>query len=202
MNADTYMDHWENNRIWTHLEWPRHQQRFKTLAKYLEGKVFLDAGCAFGHSTIALKKLCPGKWTGLDFSGRAISRARGVFPEKKYDIRFKFSPDFNLLPKVQEWFGEDFIGFDSVVCSEVLEHIDEDWKLLQGIMRITKKTLVISTPCVFVDDPGHLRLYTKDSLSELLGANKKYNYEVIKDDPFFFARVWHKKTASSLKAIA
>ena len=126
-------------------------------------------------------------------STRAISRARGIFPEKEHGIKFKYSANFDLLLKLNEWFGEGFEGFDSVVCSEVLEHIDEDWKLLQGLMRITKNILVISTPCIPIDDPGHLRLYTKDSLSELLGVNKKYNYEIVEDKPFFFAKVWHKQ---------
>ena len=185
MEIDKYLDHWETNRIWAHNDRPHHQKRLKAMASYLKGKVFLDAGCAFGHSTIALKELCPGEWTGLDFSGRAISRARGNFPEKKHGIHFVYSEDFNLLPKIGI--------FDSVVCSEVLEHVDEDWKLLQGLMRITKNILVISTPCIPIDDPGHLRLYTKDSLSELLGVNKKYNYEIVEDKPFFFAQIWHKK---------
>ena len=65
MDIDTYLDHWEINRIWTHNDRPHHQKRLKTMASYLKGKAFLDAGCAFGHSTIALKELCPGEWTGL-----------------------------------------------------------------------------------------------------------------------------------------
>jgi len=164
------------------------------MASYLKGKIFLDAGCAFGHSTVALKKLCPGKWTGLDFSGRAISRARGIFPEKEHGIKFKYSANFDLLLKLNEWFGEGFEGFDSVVCSEVLEHIDEDWKLFQGLMRITRNFLAISTPCIPIDDPGHIRLYTKDSLSELFEVkNKRFGYEITEDRPFFFVKVWHKK---------
>ena len=190
LSADQYLDHWIKNQIWTHLEWPKHQQRFKTIAQHLKGKAFLDVGCAFGHSTEQLKKFRPGVWHGLDFSKRAIVKAWEFFPA----MTFYYAENFDLSRCTQRM-------FDSTVCSEVLEHIDEDWKLLQGLMRITRKVLVISTPCIPVDDPGHIRLYTKDSLSELLGANKRYHYEIIEDNPFFFARVWHKKVVSGLKII-
>lgn len=83
--------------------------------------------------------------------------------------------------------------FDSTVCSETLGRVDEDWKLLQGTMRITKKVMVIATPCIPINNPGHIRLYTKDSLSELLGMNRKYDYEIVEDKPFLFAKVWHKR---------
>ena len=158
------------------------EQCYATIANYLEGEAFLDVGCASGHSTMRLSKLYPGKWHGLDFSEYAIARAKELFPT----FPFYYAKNFDLLGCIKK-------KFDSTVCLETLEYIDEDWKLIQGTMRITKKVLAISTPCIPIDNPGCMRLYTKDSLSELLGANRKYNYEIIEDKPFLFAKVWHRK---------
>jgi len=158
------------------------EQRHVAIAKYLEGETFLDVGCGLGYGTAQLSKYCPGKWHGLDFSESVIEKAKELFPS----FPFYYAKNFDLLGCIKK-------KFDSTVCLEILEYIDEDWKLLQGTMRVTKKITVIATPSMPIDNPRCIRLYTKDSLSELLGANKKYNYEIVEDKPFLFAKVWHKR---------
>jgi len=172
MKAKDYLEsHWIKNKIWTHLEWPKHQARFRACASYLEGKRFIDIGCGLGHSTNILKKFLPGDWSGLEFMESAIKKAKELFP----DITFYYSKDFNFLPVCG--------AFDSAVCSEVIEHVENDKDLVSGLIEITKKILVITTPNKRINDPGHLRVYTEESLSKLFDG---YNFKIIKDDIFFY----------------
>lgn len=171
MNVETYMKHWRGNKVWTHSEWPKHQERFRIIGSYLEGETFIDVGCAYGHSTKHLMKFKTGEWSGLDFSHTAINEARRLFK----NIIFYYAEDFNLLPVCGH--------FDSVVCSEVIEHIEDEKTLIKGLLEITKRILVITTPCVRVSDPGHLRLYDDRMLAELFYG---LNYKLNKIHPFFY----------------
>ena len=172
MKAKDYLErHWIKNKIWTHYEWPKHQNRFKFCASYLEGERFIDVGCALGYSTNLLKKLLPGDWSGLEFWEGATTQAKKLFPK----IKFYYSEDFNFLPICGK--------FDSVLCSEVIEHVKDDQALINGLISITKNVLVITTPNGLVDDPGHLRVYTEESLSKFFNG---YNFEIIKEGTFFY----------------
>jgi len=172
MEAKDYLvQHWIKNKIWTHLEWPKHQDRFRTCTSYLEGERFIDIGCGLGHSTNILKKFLPGDWSGLEFMQEAVKEAERLFP----DIIFYYAKDFNFLPVCG--------AFDSVVCSEVIEHVENDKDLVSGLIEITKKILVITTPNKRINDPGHLRVYTEESLSKLFDG---YNFEIVRDGIFFY----------------
>jgi 2-polyprenyl-3-methyl-5-hydroxy-6-metoxy-1,4-benzoquinol methylase len=177
LTADQYIDHWIKNKVWTHLNWPKHQLRFKTIAGYLEGKTAIDIGCAFGHSTMHLTKYWPGYWHGLDFSMRAIDKAKALFPA----IPFFYATDFNLYNHLGEI-------YDSVVCSEVIEHVDDDRGLIKGLQEITKDVLVITTPNRRVSDPGHLRIYNESMLIDLF-FGRCSKYEIHNIDPFFYVVV-------------
>lgn len=158
MNAQTYLEtHWIKNKIWTHLLLPKHQDRLRRCADYIRssGGRFIDVGCGLGHSTSIMKGFLPGKWAGLEFFARVKAESERLFPE----IMFYSAPSFDLLPVCGE--------FDGVVCSEVIEHVEDDKALVAGLLGITGKRLVMTTPNVRVKDPGHLRLYTKEGLMEL-----------------------------------
>lgn len=172
MDAEHYIvEHWDKGGIWTHLSKARHQKRLKKCASYLEGSRFLEVGCAFGHSTNYLKTFRPGDWTGIDFSETAIRRARELFP----DIRFYYSKDFNFFPICGK--------FDSVICSEVIEHVIDEKGLVLELIRVTEKLLVLTTPLKKVSDPGHIRVYNEVALSELF---EPYNVEIERDYPLFY----------------
>ena len=76
--------------------------------------------------------------------------------------------------------------FDGVVCSEVIEHVEKDQELVNGLIAITKKVLVITTPDREVNDPGHLRVYDKGML-EALFCGQRFKIHRIK--PFFYVVV-------------
>jgi len=167
MDVDSYIKHYEKRKNWTHLEWPKHQARLRRCSSYLEGWDFADVGCAFGYSTYYLSTFKPGYWTGIDFSKRAIKGASKNFP----DIKFKFLDSIGDLGKLD--------SFDSVVCSGTIEHIEDDKALVKGLLEITQKKLVITTPCVPVVAVGHLRLYDEEMLTNLFSG---LYYEISKDD--------------------
>jgi 2-polyprenyl-3-methyl-5-hydroxy-6-metoxy-1,4-benzoquinol methylase len=184
MEAKDYLqNHWIKNKIWTHLLWAKHQQRFERCASFLEGEDFIDVGCGLGHSTFHLSHFKVGHWSGMEFFRPAVLRARKIFPEFKH----YFARNFDLIKSTKK-------RFDSVVCSEVIEHVEEDQELFEGLLSITEKVLVITTPNVRVSDPGHLRIYTAKSLMSLfLNSRKKCfdftivpRVQIISEGKFFY----------------
>ena len=137
---------------------PVHQDRLKRCAEYVRagaGARYIDVGCGLGHSTDIMRRFVPGDWTGLEFWPEAKAMAIKAFP----DIDVCVSLDFNLRPVCGT--------FDGVVCSEVLEHVPDDVALVKGLLDITAGTLCLTTPNRKVNDPGHLRVYTRAMLEAL-----------------------------------
>ena len=176
MDAETYLKHWKKNQVWTHYKWPKHQKRFLQIALRLTGETCLDVGCGFGHSTRILATHYKAKWSGLEFNAHAAERARGLFP--KIEFIYSAGYDFKAACGDRE--------FDSVVCSEVIEHIEDDRSFLAALMDITRKKLILTTPNRPVDDPGHLRLYTGNSLERLFEG---YDYTVKSFGGYYFMEV-------------
>ena len=175
MNATQYLEHWKRKRVWTHLQWPKHQRRFRLCASIVQGQTFIDVGCAFGHSTAELAKFHPGTWSGLDFAEEAVLKARKLYPSRE----FIFSPDYDMHKACGR-------QFDSVVCSEVIEHVPNDAGFICQLIRIAGQRIILTTPNRKVSDPGHLRVYTERTLGALLGGTK---HEIFSDGPFFYAVV-------------
>jgi 2-polyprenyl-3-methyl-5-hydroxy-6-metoxy-1,4-benzoquinol methylase len=179
MDAEKYSRHWMSRKIWTHLYWPKHQLRFKTVARYLRGARCIDVGCATGHSTDILSKLYPAEWTGVDFSPTIIDQAVKFFPGRK----FYYAASVEAMP--------DLVGkFDSVVCSEVIEHVPDDQALINALLSITDQVLILTTPTKRVSDPGHLRIYTEASLAGLLRGAA--SFAIHRGEPFFYVEVYPK----------
>ena len=67
---------------------------------------------------------------------------------------------------------DDFQGeFDIVVCTHVMEHIDDDKNLAKNIGRLAKKMALIAVPndCSYPHPQGlHVRKYNYDTLIEVL----------------------------------
>jgi SAM-dependent methyltransferase len=91
------------------------------LRKYVSGRV-LDVGCDEAH----LRSLVPGiEYTGIDVGGE---------PDLRVDLEAA-----ERLP-----FGER--AFDTVLCSDVLEHLDSLHRVFAELVRVTGRWLVISLP--------------------------------------------------------
>ena len=169
LGADEYAKHWLDGEIWKHLALAKHQARFIHLSNLacsnLSGAAsFADIGCGAGHSTNYLKRFTDalgqefrGKWIGYDFSRRLIDKAKEVFAAQEIGFYYLASTDLLVFePQV-----------DVVFCSEVIEHIADDWYFVGLLWEMARKRLLITTPAVYVKDPGHLRLYDEVSFRDL-----------------------------------
>lgn len=179
LSAEEYIvSHWQPRSVWTHLSRRKHRRRLRACAVRMEGETFADVGCAFGHSTQIMSQHHPGDWTGIDFSKTAIGEAVKEFGNTH---RFAYCAGVDELL-------EHPCSYDGVVCSEVMEHVEDDEALVAGLSWITNKVLVVTTPCVEVGDPGHLRLYTEEMLRDLFGPQA----EILSSGPFWYVtwRPW------------
>jgi len=176
MNIDEYAAIWERNKTWSHLSWPKHQRRFDLCAERLVGRNFADVGCAFGHSTMELHRRTgpDSTWTGIDFTPKMIGKARKFFPEGAWLLWEDFRKPLG---------GE----FDSIVCSEVIEHIGDGLLhvFVGNVLKLTKFRAVFTTPNCQVSDPGHLRVFTKDMLEGLFPQKGRH---ILSDGVFWI--VW------------
>ena len=105
------------------------------LSKPLSPKTILDAGCGEGFSMNKLSLNGIGeKIEGVEYSKEAISFGKKLFP----DLTFSQGSIYELPYKDN--------SFDLVICTEVLEHLEEPEKALKEILQVSKKYLIISVP--------------------------------------------------------
>ena len=150
---------------------PRHRRRL--LVKWMEALEFgdvLDAGCAqpFLLQDIVNRYHVPAY--GCDLSPRVVAENQSVLPDC----------DFRVLDLARERWPEDR-QFDLVVCSEVLEHI-EDWEAaLANVVRMARKHILITVPggplCAMDRIVGHHRHYQG---TELTGVMEKLGCGIVR----------------------
>lgn len=148
-----------------------------SLAKALRSDSILDVGCGEGFTMDKLSKNQIGeKIEGIEYSKDAIAFGKKLFP----NLIFKEGSIYKLPYKDS--------SFDLVICTEVLEHLEEPTKALKEILRISKKYLIISVPNepLFMlsnflrgknfsrlgNDEGHINHWSPSSLRKYLTQNK------------------------------
>lgn len=140
----------------------------------LQSKKVLDIGCGAGTVSFYLASKKARIW-GIDISQRAIQKcvqtAKNLSLQKQ--ARF-FCGTLDTLKNNSK--------FDLVICSEVIEHIENDREFLKDIYKILKKgsVLILSTPSKnaplykigfarkFDKRVGHLRRYLPEEIEELV----------------------------------
>ncbi|MCM8612185.1 methyltransferase [Accumulibacter sp.] len=116
----------------------------------------LDLGCGPGQFAEFLRdQHTPIEYVGIDFSETAVENARARCPEYRFEVcTLPSEAAMTRLP------------CDAVVCTEVLEHIEQDREVLRSV---PGEVLVIATVPNF-DSFGHVRHFlTADEVSARYG---------------------------------
>jgi len=147
-----------------------------SLAKPLKAETILDVGCGEGFTMEKLLKSGVGKKIeGIEYAKDVISFGKKLFP----DLTFTQGSVYELPYKDN--------SFDLVVCTEVLEHLEDPQKALPEIIRVSKTYIILSVPnepffrlanflrgkyvAEFGNSPGHINHWTFFSFQKFLKKN-------------------------------
>jgi len=143
----------------------------KLARRYVQnGGKILDLGCGIGRTSVALAK-AGYEVMGLDINEKAVNIAREISKNGVAgSLHFIVGDETELLSKK---FNE---RFDGVVCSEVIEHVEDYQSLLADCRSVLKEggSLILTTPndpaqwSVLDDYAGHLRRFEPGRLEEEL----------------------------------
>lgn len=130
-------------------------------AKQLSAQSILDVGCGNGRLLYGIKTVLPNAdLFGIDFSAIGIERMKKEYgiPGAVMDVY-----DLNKLNR----------KFDFVVVNDVLEHVKDEERFLQGCIDVLADdgSLYLGIPNDILgpeDTAEHLRKYTVESAKELL----------------------------------
>jgi len=129
-----YKKHANTNPIQKALIGNFYKEFFK-IVKPLRAVSILDVGCGEGFTLKKLEEKKIGKKNeGIDYSSDAIKIGRKIYPELNlskgdvYDLKY---PDNS---------------FDLVICTEVLEHLENPAKAVAEMRRVTSKYIIFSVP--------------------------------------------------------
>jgi SAM-dependent methyltransferase len=150
---DRWYEHYSNSEyysLWTIIE--------DRISRYLP-RLIIDIGCGPGQFAAFLSDKKYNNYVGLDFSKTAIEQAKKINPQFEFLIADVFETDLLLIR-----------DYDLVVCTEVLEHVENDFKILQGIK---KGTRFLGTVPNF-PFPSHVR-YFNDATEVYARYNKFFN---------------------------
>jgi SAM-dependent methyltransferase len=135
------------------------------------GKSILEVGCGIGNLTGLL--LQAGKVVASDMNPHYLQRV---------DDKFGSHSNLNgvLLWDIQQDLSKDFpVSIDTILCSNVLEHVEDDDAVLSRFYRFLPQggRLVLLVPTLRIlyntldRELGHFRRYTKRELSLKLKKN-------------------------------
>lgn len=133
---DKFSDVWESKINKTETR-KRLSVVFEDLLKGvdLKGKQFLDVGCGLGYFSKEASRR-GAIVTGVDVGGRLVKKSKQRVPEGNFIVA-----SASELPFKDE-------TFDIVLCTEVIEHLENQKEALAEIFRALKKggVLVLTTP--------------------------------------------------------
>lgn len=132
----------------------------------------LDAGCGEGVVTELIRRRHPHlELTGIDLSGPAIAYARHEYGS---EIRFEVGSLYDLPYEAS--------AFDTVLCSEVLEHLERPKEALMELGRVAREHVLLTVPLEpyfevtnrigrwlgLSPDPGHVQFWTHRGFRRLV----------------------------------
>ncbi len=139
------------------------------------GASILDAGCGEGHVIDFIARQDPSlRLTGMDLDKEAIAYAEKQFGER---ATFRTGSLFKLP------FSDN--SFDTVMCSEVLEHLEDTDRAISELKRVARHHVLITVPrepyfkilndisrsLGISPDPGHVNFWTKKTFQEFINSH-------------------------------
>lgn len=172
MGVDTFYDKlWKDEWYGSHNYDPTSASIKRILLKVIEknctGKSLIDVGCGEGRLLDLIRKNFDlDDISGADFSKEALNLAE----KKGLDVFNADLTDINTFPP-KKW--------DLVICSEVLEHIDDDILALQNLRKLMNENskLIITVPYSMKywsrsdKFAGHVRRYEFEEITNKLEDN-------------------------------
>lgn len=132
--TDNFRKHTHRNPIQRFLLDNFYKHVFALLRDIPNGSI-LDVGCGEGFTLNKLQLAGIGrKLEGIEYQKRAIELGKKQYPE----LIIKQGSIYKLPYKAN--------SFDLVLCTEVLEHMDDPKKALNELVRVSKKYLLLSVP--------------------------------------------------------
>lgn len=167
LELDKRFDYNEMTPSWSdaHRYSPASRSRYRLIIKMitdLDFKECVDVGCAQGFLIDKVSRIRSGRLLGCDISDIVIKENQKRYPR----ITF-FTYDLTRPNQKEK-------GYDLVICSEVIEHI-EDWRCaLTNLARMSRRYLLITVPSGrmrYLDKNllGHVHHFKCEELVEALG---------------------------------
>lgn len=110
-------------------------QSLISLVKPVKASSILDVGCGEGFTLVSLRRNKIGKFLeGIDYSKDSIVLGKRMYP----NLNIKQGNIYKLSYPTN--------SFDLLVCTEVLEHLQDPTKAIRELVRVSKKYIVFSVP--------------------------------------------------------
>jgi SAM-dependent methyltransferase len=187
------VDYNQGWKLWSDMLrfYPSGVHRRRMVARWLARlgpRSVLDAGCGAGHMLAALRERLPGaQFIGIDAAAGTIAENRMRLPWGRFE-------------HVDLGRGRLDERFDAVVCSEVLEHIEDDRRALGNLAAMTGRYLMLTVPAGPIMPLergfGHLRHYR---LRELGDAVESLGLRVLRAEAWGFPWMNLFKRAANLR---
>ena len=152
-----------------------------TICAKLGPRRVIDIGCGTGHVLRFLVdrlSTSPELVVGVDHSSAGIDRARELLPTAMW-----FVSDLYTLPPTLD-------RFDLVLCTEVLEHVEEPTRVVEILRRLCASggRVAITVPDGAQDSwEGHVNFWDEDELRAFLGPRGLVELVRIEDGRVFLA---------------
>ena len=131
----------------------------KFLLKY-SGQDFLDIGCGLGNFLLSVSE----KALGIDVNEYNVTYIN------KNGLKAKLIPSNGIFPLKDK-------SYESIVCDQVLEHIEDPALFLSEIDRVIKTPgkLILGLPLEkgYKADPDHCNFYTPKNAIKLIESNTR-----------------------------
>ncbi|MHA1361529.1 MAG: class I SAM-dependent methyltransferase [Candidatus Freyarchaeota archaeon] len=151
------------------------------LLQILEKDVVLDAGCGAGRHTMEASKWHSSKFVAVDRSLSELKRLKYVLDLMAEKGELNGNVVLIVGDVLQLPFKDE--AFTKIICTEVLEHLHEDVRGMEEMVRVLKnhEEMVVSVPTPYTEHlfgnlsyeyfrtpGGHVRIYKKKELLQKL----------------------------------